>query len=196
LDNFIRHYHQSNTMFTKISVASIVKDHINTLKSNQTNRIYYPDIFLFFFLPAILSGLMVYFGISLNDSLVNALITSFSIFSALLFNLLLLVYDIAGKDNNKISATDPLEVKKNVQRRELLRQIYVNVSFSILISIVSVVVLLVYFLRSSNCVLWMVNLCSLQWLLATISYYLSIQFLLTIFMVLKRIYKLLAKAFS
>jgi hypothetical protein len=183
-------------MFTKISVAGIVKDHIHTLKSNQTNKIYYPDIFLFFFFPAILSSLMIYSGVLLNDSLVNALITSFSIFSALLFNLLLLVYDIAGKDPDKAKVTDPLEIKKNVQRRELLREIYVNVSFSILISTISVVILLTYFLKISNCFFWKVNLCSFQWLLAAIVYYLSIQFLLTMFMVLKRIYKLLAKAFG
>lgn len=183
-------------MFTKISVAGIVKDHISTLKSNQTNQIYYPDIFLFFLLPAILSSLMVYSGVPLNDGLVNALITSFSIFSALLFNLLLLVYDIAGKSSDEIKVTDPLEIKKVAQRRELLREIYVNVSFSILISTISVVVLLTYFLKTTNCFVWKINLCSFQWLLTAIVYYFSIQFLLTMFMVLKRIYKLLAKAFG
>lgn len=183
-------------MFAKISVIGIVKDHISTLRSNQTNKIYYPDIFLFFCLPAVLSGLMTYTGVLLNDGLVNALITSFSIFSALLFNLLLLVYDIAGKKSNDTGISDPLEVKKNNQRGALLREIYINVSFSILISTISVVALLTYFLKITNCFLWKVNICSLQWVLAAIVYYLSIQFLLTMFMILKRIYKLLAKAFG
>jgi len=189
-------------VFTKISVASIVKDHINTLRSDRTKRIYYPDIILFFVIPAILSFLMIYNEISLSDGLVNALITSFSIFSALLFNLLLLVYDIAGKNSddtktppsNKVA--DPLEIRRADQRRELLREIYVNVSFSILISTVSVVILLTYFLKVKNCFLWNIDICSFQWLLAAIVYYLSIQFLLTMFMVLKRIYKLLARAFE
>jgi len=183
-------------MFAKISVAGIVKDHISTLKNNRTDKIHYPDIFLFFCLPAILSSLMLYAGVLLTDSLVNGLITSFSIFSALLFNLLLLVYSIAEKNPDSTKITDQLEIKKNAQRRELLREIYINVSFSILISTISVVILLTYFLKISNCFFWKVNLCSFQWLLAAILYYLSIQFLLTLFMVLKRIYKLLAKAFG
>ena len=183
-------------MFTKISVVCIIKDHISTLKSNQTNRIYFPDIFLFFVLPGIMSGLMFYSGVALNDSLVNALITSFSIFSALLFNLLLLVYDIAGKIAAQSQTTDPLGNQQIVQRRELLREIYVNVSFAILISTFIVVILLTYFLKPSKCNLIGLNVCNFQWLLASTTYYLSIQFLLTLFMILKRIYRLLAKAFQ
>jgi len=183
-------------MFTKISVLSIIKDHISTLKNNKTNRIYFPDIVLFFILPAAIAGALTYLRVQLNDALVNALITSFSIFSALLFNLLLLVYDISGKNSAQSKSRDPLEVRRGIQRHELLKEIYVNVSFSILISTITVVILLAYFLKTDNCNFLMVNICSLQWLLALIVYYFSIQFLLTLFMVLKRIYKLLAKAFD
>lgn len=182
-------------MFTKISVLCIIKDHISTLTSNRTNQIYFPDIVLFFVLPAIIAGLMFYSGVALNDSLVNALITSFSIFSALLFNLLLLVYDIAGKIAVQSPVIDPLD-QQITQRRELLREIYVNVSFAILISTFIVVILLTYFLKPSNCNLIGLNVCDFQWLVALTTYYLSIQFLLTLFMILKRIYRLLAKAFE
>lgn len=182
-------------MFTKISVIGIIKDHISTLKSSRTNKIYYPDIILFFLVPAAISSVMAYLGIPLNDGLVNALITSFSIFSALLFNLLLLVYDISGKNSDQTKPTDPLEIKRIAQKHELLREIYVNVSFSILVSTIAVVILLSYFLKPSNCRFWLFNICSLQWLLAFAVYYLAVQFILTLFMVLKRIYKLLAKAF-
>ncbi len=184
-------------MFTKISIFSIIKDHISTLTNNKNNRIYFPDIVLFFVLPAIIAALMFYSGVALNDSLVNALITSFSIFSALLFNLLLLVYDIAGKiAEPRPTDDDELQIKQRIQRRELLREIYVNVSFEILISTFIVVILLTYFLKPSNCNLIGVNVCNFQWLLASTTYYLSILFLLTLFMILKRIYILLAKAFQ
>jgi len=176
-------------MFTKISPLSIIKDHISTLN--------YSDVILFFLLPAVISSIMTYyFHISLNDGLVNALITSFSIFSALLFNLLLLVYDISGKNSEKYRATDLLEIKRITQRREMLREIYVNVSFSILVSSITVVILLTYFLKTSSCKVLIIDICSFQRLLAFSSYYLAIQFLLTLFMVLKRIYLLLAKAFD
>ncbi|MBW4485861.1 MAG: hypothetical protein KME14_25330 [Tildeniella torsiva UHER 1998/13D] len=182
-------------MLNKISVGDIVKDHVANLRNNKTNRLHYPDIFLFFLFPAILSGIMTYSGIFLNNELVNALITSFSIFSALPFNLLLLVYDISGRGAGNPKPTDLLEIKREVQSRELLREIYVNVSFSILISTISVVVLLTYFLKTNNCNLWKM-ICLFEWLPRAVIYYLSIQFLLTIFMVLKRVYKLLAKAFE
>ncbi|MBD2242654.1 hypothetical protein [Nostoc sp. FACHB-888] len=183
-------------MLSKISIFSIIKDHIATLKSSQTGKIYYPDIILFFILPAIISAVMIYLGVILNDGLVNALITSLSIFSALLFNLLLLVYDISGKNTDQNQTTDQIEIKKIIQRRELLREIYVNVSFSILTSIITVVILLTYFLKPRSCNFGMINLCLLQLLLASIIYYFSVQFILTLFMILKRIYKLLAKAFD
>lgn len=183
-------------MSSKISVIGIVKDHIATLRNNRTGKIHFPDIVLFFIFPGIISGLMLQLGVSLNDGFVNALITSFSIFSALLFNLLLLVYDISDKLDNKPQGTNIAENNKIIIRRELLREIYVNVSFSILISMTVVIILLSYFLKPSNCVLFTVNVCSAQWILALIVYYLSSQFLLTLFMVLKRIYRLLAKAFD
>lgn len=183
-------------MFTKISVVGIIKDHISTLKNGRTNKLHYPDVILFFIIPAVISGLTTYLEIPLNDGLANALITSFSIFSALLFNLLLLVYDISGKNLDQTKYTDPVDIKRIVQKRELLREIYVNVSFSILVSIMTVVILLSYFLKPGNCRLWAINICSFQWLLAFVIYYLAIQFILTLLMVLKRIYKLLAKAFE
>jgi hypothetical protein len=182
-------------MFSKISILEIIKDHIKTLKSDETKRIHCPDIFIFFVIPGILSSAMLALGVFLNDGFVNALITSFSIFSALLFNLLLLVYGISDKPRNE-SSSDVLERKAAIKRRIILREIYVNVSFSILISAIAIVLLLTYFLKIRSCEIWMIDICSLKWLLVFIIYYLSAQFLLTLVMILKRIYKLLSKAFD
>jgi hypothetical protein len=182
-------------MFDKISIANIIKDHISTLKNNKTRKTSYLDITLFFLIPLAISSFIVYVGMSLNDALVNALITSLSIFSALLFNLLLLVYDISEKKSGLPEATDPVENKRRIKTRELLREIYINISFSILVSIITVATLLIYFLKTSNCTLFSINTCSFQWLLALVIYYLTIQFALNLFMILKRIYVLLAKSF-
>jgi hypothetical protein len=183
-------------MFSKISIFGIIKDHIGTLRDNRTNKIYIPDIILFFVIPGIISSVMIQFEIRLNDGFVNALITSFSIFSALLFNLLLLVYSISDKPENNYNNSDALERDKVVRRRILLREIYINISFLILISTIAVVSLLTYFLKSSNCNIWAIDICSLKWLLALIVYYLAAQFILTLLMVLKRIYRLLSRAFE
>lgn len=150
---------------------------------------------LFFFLPAAIASLTGYLGISLNDGLVNALITSFSIFSALLFNLLLLVYNISEKKVDLPQTNDQVENKRRAKSRELLQEIYINVSFSILVSITTIAALLTYFLKVSNCKILSIDVCSLQWLLSFVIYYLVIQFILDLFMILKRIYILLAKSF-
>lgn len=184
-------------MFNKISITAIVKDHVSTLRNSRTGRLHYPDVFLFIILPAIVSILLVHLGIHLNDPLVNALITSFSIFSALLFNLLLLVYDISGKEAvSAATISDPVEKKKAVRRRSLLREIYINVSFSILVSTMAVALLLGYFLKIDMCAFLNVDACPIGWLLPCIIYYFSVQFLLTLFMVLRRVYVLLAQSFE
>ena len=190
-----RHLYNVAQMFDKISIANIIKDHINTLKNNKTRKISYLDITLFFLLPLAISGFIVCVGISLNDALVNALITSLSIFSALLFNLLLLVYDISEKKSELPDTNDPVDNKRRIKTRELLREIYINISFSILVSIITVSTLLIYFLKASNCIFFSINICSFEWLLALVIYYLIIQFALNLFMILKRIYVLLAKSF-
>lgn len=154
-------------------------------------------MFLFLILPAITSCVLVFTKVVLNDGLGNALITSFSIFSALLFNLLLLVYDISGKSTDPSKASnDPVEKKRADRRRSLLKEIYINVSFSILVATISVVALLIHFLKIDMCDLANIETCRITWLLPSIIYYLSIQFLLTLFMILKRVYILLAQAFE
>jgi len=175
-------------MFSKINVLGIVQDHILTLKNYRTNKLHYPDIFLFVFLPLAISLLFIYLDFSLNDGMVNALITSFSVFAALLFNLLLLVYGLTEKEVEKVSISN--------EKLSILREIHINVSFCILISVITNTILLTYFLKAKSCLLFNINVCSLQWILPLTTYYLSIQFLLTLFMILKRIYKLLAKDFK
>jgi len=183
-------------MFTKISIVSIIKDHVLTLRSGRTGKVYFPDIILFFLFPLLFSGALIILEVPLNDGLVNTLITSFSIFSALLFNLLLLVYDISCKKTEENVLIDPFDIEEIIKRRRLLQEIYVNVSFAILISIVNILVLMSYFLKTNNCNLVSFNICSFQRLLAFIVYYISIQFILTLFMILKRVYLLLGKSFN
>jgi hypothetical protein len=85
-------------MIEKINVFRIFKDHITTLKKYDNAKISKRDITLFFVLPILISIILVYMRILLNDNGINILITSFSIFMALLFNLLLLIYDIVCKE--------------------------------------------------------------------------------------------------
>lgn len=184
-------------MFNKINVLQIIKDHFFTLKNNQNDKLSLADVATFILLPLVISVLLVQLKIYLNDGVSNALITSFSVFSALLFNLLLLIYGLVEKENERAkrekektypSQDDLDRIRTKVS---ILREVYSNISFCILISIVTTIALLINFLKTDSCIVLGINTCSFQWLLALFVYYLTSQFLLTLFMVLKRIYKLL-----
>jgi hypothetical protein len=165
-------------VFSKINVWQIIVDHIDTLRDHATKRVTLGDVVLFFFVPVLIAALLLFpLGFTLDKSAANVLVTSLSIFSALLFNLLLLVYDIIRKEERS--------VQKKPLVAEFLRQIYANISFSILVAVFCVALLLLVFLDIE-----------LRWFYDVISfivYGLVVQFLLTMFMVLKRVHVLLTK---
>lgn len=84
--------------------------------------------YMYFLLPLIISFLIV-FSIGLNKNIFESIIVIFSIFIGLLFNLLLLIYDIFQKTNNK-------------DKKKLLKEVYSSITFSILISVISLIITL------------------------------------------------------
>ncbi len=163
-------------MFDKINISRIVKDHLATIKNYKTGKISLNDIVLFFLFPIIISFIIV-FNFILCKDIINILITSFSIFAALLFNLLLIIYDIINKHFNKEDRN--LKLKK-----AFLKEIYSNISFSILVAIVIIVLCLSLFI---------INKIPYRYFIEFIIYYVIVLFILTLFMVLKRIHSLLSK---
>lgn len=165
-------------MIDKINFSKIVKDHISTLKDYNLNRYSAGDFILFFFVPLALSGVLVYFNLALNNDIINVLVTSLSVFAALLFNLLLLIYDIIRKPENSNG--------NNGLKTEFLKQIYANISFCILISIITIILLIISFL----------NISQLKTVLNFLIYFFVSLFILTLFMILKRVHILLSKEFE
>lgn len=164
-------------MIEKINISQIVKDHISTLKNYETGKYSFWDFVLFFFVPFLIGGVLVYFRFKLTKEIVNGLVTSLSIFAALLFNLLLLIYDIIRKTENSEGI--------NGLKTTFLKQIYSNISFCILIAISTVILLLISFLN--------IEIALLHYILAFFVYYLVSLFILTLFMILKRVHILLSK---
>lgn len=189
-------------IFTKISVSPILEAHIQTLRNNQTKKISYWDIFLFFLFPPLASSFLVYVGFELNDSMAGVLTTAFSIFSALLFNLLLLVYDITCKENietkSKLEEDEFSNIgeKQNQLRLLLLKETFANISYSILVAILTVILLLFYFLKIDENNIFEFDFKSIETFLDISIYSLAIQFILTILMILKRVHTLLTLAFN
>jgi hypothetical protein len=164
-------------MFNKINVIEIVEKHLSTLINQKTKKIHVPDVVLFILLPLFLSLVLIYFHNLLNKDIANVLVTSFSIFAGLLLNLLLIVFDLVDKQGDN---------KDNI--RNALKELYFNISFCILISILSIFLLLALFININSA--WYLN--SLSFLV----YYFFFVFMFTFLMVLKRIHKMLSIKFT
>lgn len=172
----------------KINPSVIVRDHIRTLKSYGSGRHSFGDIVIFLILPLGLAGALAYIHPKsdknpteiFSENVVEILVTSLSVFAALLFNLLLLVYDIV----KKAKKDEPFAELKT----QFLREINANVSYSILVSMLAVVILLISLIGTSNRLL--------QITIAFLVYFLLANFIVTLFMVLRRIHILLSKEFE
>lgn len=167
-------------MFEKLDTLPIIRDHIHTLVNHKTGEILKKDLVTFFGLPFLIAlALSLFINSGLMDTAVaNVLITSLSVFSALLFNLLLLIYDIVRKEDSQLKA-----VPRRGTIKRFLKEIFANISYSIFISVVCIIFLLLLYLQVGS--IWYYRV------LSFISYYLIVSFLLTLFMVLKRVHILL-----
>lgn len=174
-------------MCTKLNITSIVKDHLNTLYNNRTQKISITDIIELYFLPFLLSLILVLIiNFGLTSDITSILITSFSIFTALLFNLLVLLFDIVNK-NKTIPADATDEEKKGLSNKlRLLKEVYSNISYCILVSII-VLVLLIISLVSTNEIFIKT--------MGILVYFGCLNFILILIVILKRIHILFSNEF-
>jgi len=171
-------------MLERINVLSIIKDHFGTLKSLNSpgNRISVPDIFLFIIIPSTIAFILDYKALTFEKQLGN-LIAAVSIFGGFLFNLLAIIY----------SQFDKIELDANKENNDLKKkfvlEIHINISFCIVTSIIIVLTLLLSTIDIPKF--------SYDWLLKRIiigvNYFLMTLFLLSLIMVVNRVYILLKK---
>ncbi|OFY16577.1 MAG: hypothetical protein A2X02_05410 [Bacteroidetes bacterium GWF2_29_10] len=153
-------------MFNKINIFKIISNHFNTLQNDNTKKCEFDDILTFLILPLLVSVGLYWFDFELKENAINIIITTLSIFVGLLFNIIVILFDIIKRDNTK------------KLKNEILRQLLTNISYSIFISILIIIVILTTYIKN-ECV----------HLIATvIVYFLIGHFFLTILMILKRMY--------
>jgi len=166
----------------KIDVTRIIVSQIRTMRDNSTEKYSVPDLLLFFGLPALLGGTGAYFGWKFSTDFLNALLAAFSIFAGLLLNLLILIFTLS-------SQTEHPTVLSRI-RATLTKELHDNIAYSILVSIVIVVVAMIAVaylkLHESPSVPAFTG----RWLSGTIIF-LTLNFVLTLLMILKRIYIIL-----
>ena len=168
-------------MFNKVDVRSIVKGHLGTLVHAETKRVLPEDIILFFGVPAVLAVGAVLRDGTISTSLAAVLATVHAIISGLMFNLLVVIYDV--HDRAKKTGGD---AARNT-RMLLLNETYRNVSFLILTSIAALVLLAVAVFVGQGV---------FGRIVSGLVYFLSGVFALTLLMVLKRTHALLSEDFS
>jgi len=116
-------------MISKINVVPIIKDHLKTLKDSKSTRVLKRDIIGFYGLPFCLSFILMYKNVILPEKYINIGIIAHTIAIPLLVNVLFLIYNIMERNRlNKIES-------------KVLKQLYQNLAYTILISFFSLFLL-------------------------------------------------------
>lgn len=167
------------TFFSKIDIQEIFTSHCKTLKNYKQNSYSTADILIFFVFPSVLSFVVVFADFRLNKEVVGILINVSAIFAGLLFNLLVLIFDVISKAVKQVDS-----FQENILTLDRLEEISSNVSFEIVLSILNLLLLVIsvaFFEGIPNIVF------------SFVVFYLVTLFTLTLFMILKRVHKLLAE---
>lgn len=114
------------SMSSKINIFGIIKGHFDTLTDSE-GTISIIDILTFIALPLILAFASLYSSFNLKPELSSLLVNFGSILTALLLSVLVLVYQQESKLDQNQERASFIQTKKT-----LLRQIYFNISFSVI----------------------------------------------------------------
>lgn len=125
----------SKFISSKVDVRKIVSEHYNTLYNYRKGdkKKDKKDIFTFFGIPFIISVILVFLSKgSLESSITDSILISLSIFTPILFSLLVAIYSI-NRERLK---------KKKVYK--VIKEFKANVSFTIIISLITIFFTVIY----------------------------------------------------
>ncbi|WP_286271952.1 hypothetical protein [Thalassotalea hakodatensis] len=181
-------------MSSKINVIEIITGHFNTLKSSSDSKLNYTDLFTFILLPVIVACLTVFFGFKQSDQMSSLLVNFGAIFTALLLSVLVLVYDQGNKLTEKLESNNNQPILK--AKQSLLDELYYNICYSIVVSVILVFLCLIE-KALRGCVLDFTiqnihfNLQPDVWFFSPLIVFFTINLMLTILMIVKRMHTLL-----
>jgi len=155
-------------LLDKINITKIIKKHIKTLKNYKTEKLGFDDLLTFIIFPLVGTSILLYFDIGLNDKATNIIITTLSILVGLLFNVIVIIFDIVKRDST-------LRIKN-----KLLEELLTNISYSILLSL---------FIIAFTLLTYIENDLSKQ-IFTGVVYFLIGNYFMTVLMILKRMYQL------
>ncbi|EHK2327669.1 hypothetical protein [Clostridium perfringens] len=152
----------------KIKINDIIKKHLSTLKDFGAYKKSFNDIAIFFIMP-IFIAIPLTININLDDTKLGILVTVFTLFTGLLFNILAILLAFDGKKNDKLD-------------KKFMKEILYNVSFAIILSILVLIICILRFIEIQ---------CYFKLIIDLTLYYLVIAFIITLIMILKRLFILL-----
>lgn len=171
---------------SKINVWYIIKGHLNTIKGTKGERLI-SDYFTFLVLPLLAATLVLLFNKGLNTDIAGLLVNFGAILTALLLSVLVLVYDQESKLSDK---NNELYTKK----KTLLKELYFNISYAIISSLILVFICLTYYVLLDASVILPIMEFKLNFnshILAPITAFITTNLLLTIVMIVKRMHTML-----
>ncbi len=171
-------------MFSRINIGKIITAHYKTLYSLNSKGVSWRDIIIFIIAPIVISFSLIYFfDVSIKKQVGN-LITALSILAGFLFNLLAIIHSSLDKIKNKI--TDEKSLKFI-----FANEIHTNISYNIIIALFLIIFLVIFAfditIKNFFC------FCIFNTIFNFICISLLIHFILTLFMILNRIYILIDK---
>ena len=130
----------------KINVWSIAASHLNTLRGDS-GKLSIWDVFTFYGIPVLLGGMIALFQWEVPEKAIELSISVFSIFAALLLSVQVALYGVSLRP-----IEEPADLKKRKrfevlkeQRRTLMRELNDNISYLILLSVITVSITLIIF---------------------------------------------------
>lgn len=184
-------------MSSKINIKDIVTGHFGTLKDTTGGWSWF-DFITFCFIPVAFGVLSVAAGFSLNNNISSLLVNFGAIFTALLLSVLVLVYDQESKFDEKHQRDIELQRPTDnlyTAKKTLLDELYYNISYSILSSLVLIATCFAFSATDSFAAHkpaeTSIALIFSKLVFTPIAVMVSVNLLLTIVMIVKRLHSLL-----
>lgn len=99
--------------------------------STRTSKV---DLLVFYGIPLAVAAISILFQFNLKNELTQLLVNFGSILTALLLSVLVLVYDQEAKIRTESAGSNSIHPLQNVKKR-LLRQLYFNICYAIILSV-------------------------------------------------------------
>jgi hypothetical protein len=159
-------------MFTKIDVTAVIGAHFATLKDTAQERMSRIQLGEFLGLPLIFAIALAYLRVNVPGVAVAALLAAAAVFGGLLFNLLVVMFDVAERE-------PPAHVSGGAWRTFLV-ELNANVAFSVLatLAMTALLVVLAVVNTDSGIAIRLVSF---------IFWYVCGLFVLTLLMIVKRV---------